>query len=98
MIGLGILVAAVAMALAAPLLADEAGLRAINTTQNPAFASPSEFAPLGTDSLGRDSLTQFIWGSRTSLLVGLAATIIAILIGAVVGIAPASSAAGWAAC
>lgn len=87
MIGLGILVAIVAMALAAPLLADEAGLRAINTTQNPAFASPSEFRPLGTDSLGRDCLTQFIWGSRTSLLVGLAATIIAILIGAVVGIA-----------
>jgi peptide/nickel transport system permease protein len=87
MVGLGILIAVVAMALAAPLLADEAGLRAINTTQNPTFASPSEFAPLGTDSLGRDSLTQFIWGSRTSLLVGLAATIIAIGIGAVVGIA-----------
>jgi peptide/nickel transport system permease protein len=86
MIGLGILVAAVAMALAAPLLADESGLHAINTTQNPAFASPSEFGPLGTDSLGRDSLTKFIWGARTSLLVGLSATIIAILIGAIVGI------------
>ena len=87
MIGLGILVAAVAMALAAPLLADESGLRAINTTQNPSFASPSEFAPLGTDRLGRDCLTQFIWGSRTSLLVGLTATLIAILIGSIVGIA-----------
>jgi len=86
MIGLAILVAAVLMAIAAPLLADEAGLRAINTTQNPTFASPSEFAPLGTDSLGRDVLTQFIWGARTSLLVGLAATIIAILIGSIVGI------------
>ncbi len=86
MIGLGILVAAIAMALAAPLLADQAGLRAINTTQNPAFASPSEFAPLGTDSLGRDSLTQFIWGARTSLLVGLAATLLAVLIGSIVGV------------
>ena len=66
MIGLGILVAAVLMAIAAPLLADEAGLRAINTTHNPTFASPSEFAPLGTDSLGRDVLTQFVWGARTS--------------------------------
>jgi peptide/nickel transport system permease protein len=94
MIGLGILVAAIAMALAAPLLADEAGLRAINTTQNPTFASPSEFAPLGTDSLGRDSLTQFIWGSRTSLLVGLAATLIAVVIGSVVGIA-AGFFGGW---
>jgi peptide/nickel transport system permease protein len=94
LIGLGILVAAAAMALGAPLLADEAGLRAINTTQNPAFASPSEFAPLGTDSLGRDSLTQFIWGSRTSLLVGLAATLIAVGIGSVVGIA-AGFFGGW---
>jgi peptide/nickel transport system permease protein len=86
MIGLGILVAAVLMAIAAPLLADEAGLSAINTTHNPTFASPTEFAPLGTDSLGRDVLTQFIWGARTSLLVGLAATLIAILIGSIVGI------------
>jgi peptide/nickel transport system permease protein len=86
MVGLGILVAAVLMAIAAPLLADEAGLRAINATENPTFASPTEFGPLGTDSLGRDVMTQFIWGARTSLLVGLAATLIAILIGSIVGI------------
>ena len=86
MIGLGILVAAVLMAIAAPLLADEAGLRAINVTHNPTFANPSDFGPLGTDSLGRDVMTQFIWGARTSLLVGLAATILAILIGSIVGI------------
>ncbi len=94
MVGLAILVAAVAMALAAPLLADESGLQAINTTQNPAFASPSEFAPLGTDSLGRDTLTQFVWGARTSLLVGLAATILAVLIGSIVGIS-AGFFGGW---
>ncbi len=87
MIGLVVLIALVAMALAAPLLADEAGLRAINSTDNPTFASPSEFGPLGTDGLGRDVMTQFIWGARISLLVGLAATIIAMLIGSVVGIA-----------
>ena len=87
MIGLVVLIALVAMALAAPLLADESGLRAINATDNPQFASPSEFGPLGTDALGRDVMTQFIWGSRISLLVGLAATIIAMLIGSVVGIA-----------
>ena len=86
MVGLAILVVAVAMAVAAPLLADESGLRAINATQNPTFASPSEFRPLGTDSLGRDVSTQFIWGARTSLLVGLVATLLAILIGSVVGI------------
>jgi peptide/nickel transport system permease protein len=87
MIGLVFLGLVVAMALSAPLLADEAGLRAINSTDNPAFASPSEFGPLGTDGLGRDVLTQFIWGSRISLLVGLAATVLAMLIGSLVGIA-----------
>ncbi|HEU0024977.1 MAG TPA: ABC transporter permease [Thermoleophilaceae bacterium] len=87
MVGLGILVAVVVMALAAPLLADADGLKAINSTENPAWASPSEFGPLGTDSLGRDVMTQFVWGSRISLLVGLAATVLAVLIGSVVGIA-----------
>ena len=32
------------MALAAPLLADPAGLHAVNTIANPAWANPSEFA------------------------------------------------------
>jgi peptide/nickel transport system permease protein len=87
MLGLGILVLFVAMALAAPLLADESGLRAINATGNEPWASPSDFGPLGTDSLGRSVWTQFVWGSRISLLVGLAATVLAILIGTVVGVA-----------
>jgi peptide/nickel transport system permease protein len=87
MAGLIILSLFVAMALAAPLLADEAGLRAVNSTANPPWASPSEFHPLGTDSLGRSVWTQFVWGSRISLLVGLAATVLAIVIGTVVGVA-----------
>ena len=87
MVGLIILGLIVLMALAAPLLADPAGLKAVNTTDNPAFASPSEFGPLGTDDLGRSVMTQFIWGSRISLLVGLAATVLAMFIGSVVGIA-----------
>jgi peptide/nickel transport system permease protein len=94
MVGLAILFAVVAMALAAPLLADPDGLRAINTTDNPAFASPSEFGPLGTDHLGRPVMTQFIWGARVSLVVGLAATLLAIVIGSAVGIV-AGFLGGW---
>jgi peptide/nickel transport system permease protein len=94
MIGLAILAAAVLMALAAPLLADPAGLHAVNTTANPAWANPSKFGPLGTDHLGRSIMTQFIWGARISLLVGLAATVLAMLIGSVVGIA-AGFFGGW---
>jgi peptide/nickel transport system permease protein len=87
MAGLVLLALFVAMALAAPLLADEAGLRAVNAVDNEAWAPPSEYGPLGTDLLGRSVWTQLVWGSRISLLVGLAATAIAIVIGTVVGVA-----------
>jgi peptide/nickel transport system permease protein len=87
MIGLILLVAIVLMAIAAPLLADESGLRAVNTVDNPIWANPSEFGLLGTDNYGRSVMTQFIWGARISLLVGLAATVIAVVIGSAVGIA-----------
>src|SRR5690606_37475032 len=40
---------------------------------------------LGTDNLGRDVLSQVIWGSRVSLMVGLAAALTATLIGVLIG-------------
>jgi peptide/nickel transport system permease protein len=94
MIGLVALLLIVAMALAAPLLADESDLRAINAVDNPRWATPSEFPPLGTDNFGRSVWAQFVWGSRISLLVGLAATAIAIVVGAAVGIS-AGFFGGW---
>ncbi|HKE78341.1 MAG TPA: ABC transporter permease [Solirubrobacteraceae bacterium] len=94
MVGLVLLALAVLMALAAPLLADSAGLHAVNTVDNPAWANPAKFGPLGTDNLGRSVMTQFIWGARISLLVGLAATILAMVIGSVVGIV-AGFFGGW---
>jgi ABC-type dipeptide/oligopeptide/nickel transport system permease subunit len=45
---------------------------------------------LGTDQLGRDTLTRVIWGARTSMTVAVGAT----LIGAVIGI-PIGVLAGW---
>ena len=47
---------------------------------------PSWHFPFGTDEIGRSVWTLFVWGSRISLFVGLAATIIAVALGAVVGI------------
>jgi peptide/nickel transport system permease protein len=94
MIGLVVLLAIVAMALAAPLLADESELRAINAVDNPRWATPSEHPPLGTDNFGRSVWAQFVWGARISLLVGLAATAIAIVLGALVGIS-AGYFGGW---
>jgi peptide/nickel transport system permease protein len=87
MVGLGILVLFVLLALSAPLISDAAGLRAVGAIDNPVWASPSEFSPLGTDKFGRSIWTQLLWGSRISLLVGLAATVLASAIGIVVGVA-----------
>jgi peptide/nickel transport system permease protein len=86
MIGLAILFLVVAMALLAPVISNEEDLHVVNTVDNPTWASPTEFAPLGTDHLGRPIWAQFAWGARISLLVGLAATLIAIVIGSLVGI------------
>jgi peptide/nickel transport system permease protein len=41
---------------------------------------------LGTDSLGRDTLTRIIYGSRTSLIVGLVAVFMASTIGMILGL------------
>lgn len=94
MLGLAILLAFVTLALAAPLLSDTDGLVASNTVQNPTWASPGEFGPLGTDHLGRSVAAQFVWGARISLFVGLAATLLTMLIGSVVGIV-AGFFGGW---
>lgn len=40
---------------------------------------------LGTDHLGRDLMARLVWGSRTSILVALAATFCSLLIGVVYG-------------
>lgn len=93
MAGLVILVGIVAVAVLAPVLADRRGLSAAFATGKP-LQPPSLAYPLGTDDLGRSVLTLTIWGSRISLLVGFFATIISVLIGAVVGIA-AGYRGGW---
>jgi len=82
------------VALLAPLLADASNLNVVNTTDNPVWAPPTEYAPLGTDNFGRPIWDQLIYGSRVSLLVGVAATLIAIVIGTVVGVV-AGFVGGW---
>lgn len=44
-------------------------------------SGPSGKHWLGTDSLGRDLLTRMMYGSRISLMVGLMATLVALIIG-----------------
>jgi peptide/nickel transport system permease protein len=85
MIGLIILGVMVVIALAAPLIASSRGLNVI-LANGPLDAGPSLHYPLGTDGDGRSVLTELIWGSRISLLVGITATILSMVIGAVFGV------------
>jgi peptide/nickel transport system permease protein len=83
--GLAILVVFLAMAVFAPLLASVDGLDVTKAT-GPILAGPSWEYPLGTDDLGRSVLTLVIWGSRISLLVGLMAAFVSMLVGSALGI------------
>ena len=47
---------------------------------------PGGMFPLGTDLLGRDLLTRILHGARTSLVIGLVANGLALLIGTAVGV------------
>ena len=57
-------------------------------------AGPSAAHPLGTDALGRDSLSRLLYGSRVSLLLAPAAALLSTLIAALLGSA-AGLLGGW---
>jgi peptide/nickel transport system permease protein len=80
-LGLVLLAAIVALAAAAPLLypVDPFGL-----VGRP-LAPPSSEFPLGTDLLGRDVAAGIAHGARTSLLVGVIATAVAVGLGTLIG-------------
>jgi oligopeptide transport system permease protein len=50
------------------------------------YQFPSRQFPLGTDQLGRDVLSRLIYGARVSMLVGLGAQVIVVLIGVPIGL------------
>jgi len=57
-------------------------------------AAPSTAHPLGTDALGRDSLSRLLYGTRVSLLLAPAAALLSTVIGALLGTA-AGFLGGW---
>jgi peptide/nickel transport system permease protein len=58
----------------------------LESSARQAFRAPSYSHLLGTDENGRDVWTRLVYGARPSLILGLAATVIAAGIGAVVGL------------
>lgn len=84
--GLGMLVLFGVIALLAPVIADSSGLEVTKATGG-VLESPSSSYWLGTDQNGRSVLTLLIWGSRVSLMVGLLATAISMVIGTLIGLA-----------
>ena len=55
------------------------------------FAKPSSNALLGTDSLGRDVLSRFLWGGRSILGLAAAATALGLVLGIAIGLLAAYS-------
>ncbi|HNB27355.1 MAG TPA: ABC transporter permease [Alphaproteobacteria bacterium] len=88
MAGLVIALAFVIIAVFAPVIApyspEEQFFDGLTLEGSP--LPPNERFLFGTDLLGRDLLSRMIYGARTSLIVGLLANGIALLIGTLVGI------------
>jgi peptide/nickel transport system permease protein len=94
MAGLGILLFFVVIAVFAPLLASKCDLSPICHPNNPSLSPPTAQFWFGTDFQGRSVLSLTIWGARVSLIVGLAATLITVVIGTAIGLV-AGYYGGW---
>src|SRR5262245_35187188 len=81
--GAGVMLLAVAIAIAAPLVAPYDPL-AQNLGNS--LARPNSTHPLGTDNVGRDVLSRVIWGTRVSLLAGLVSVALAMVVGSLLGL------------
>lgn len=93
LIGVVVLVIVFLLAICAPLIADASVLDPTTATGRP-FEAPSAAFPFGTDHLGRSVLPMLIWGARTSLTVGVAATLMSMIIGTLMGLL-AGTMRGW---
>lgn len=96
--GLGVIAAAMVVAAFAPALApsDPVKNRLLDRLTPPMWVQGgSARHPLGTDTLGRDVLSRLLHGARISLIVGLAAVLVAGVVGVGLGLV-AGYRGGWA--
>jgi peptide/nickel transport system permease protein len=81
-VGLGVLLFFIAIAIFAPWIMPYD----VHTPAGPPYEPPSWEHPLGLDDGGIDMVSLLIQGGRVSLVVGFAATLVAVLIGGGIGI------------
>ena len=81
LVGAGIVVALLVVALLAPIIAPR---NPIEQDLYNRLRSPDLSYPLGTDDFGRDILSRIIYGSRISLRIGLISISIALLAGSTI--------------
>ena len=84
LVGLAMLAVIVTLALLAPLWISEADLSVI-TAPGDVLEPPSAEFWLGTDHAGRSVLDRTVYGARVSLVVGVAAALLSVGIGTIVG-------------
>lgn len=89
-IGLTILLVYIAVALLAPVITGHDPIKRVGRPHE----APSLDHILGTTRMGRDVFTQLIWGTRTSLFIGLLAGSIVTIIGVTLGVM-AGYLGGW---
>ena len=92
-IGLAIVFLLVGTAVIGPLFSPYAADESVVTGEvfHLPFEPPSDVALLGTDNLGRDVLSRFLWGGRSVLALSALATLLGVAIGLPVGLFAAYS-------
>ena len=81
--GAAVLLAAIVMAVGAPVLSPHDPLK---QNLDNTLARPGRTHVLGTDNVGRDILARVIWGTRVSLLAGIVSVALAAAAGSVLGL------------
>jgi peptide/nickel transport system permease protein len=86
-VGVGLLLLLVAVAVFGPFFAPHDPAAFVGAP----YSKPSSTSLLGTDTLGRDVLSRFLWGGRSILGMSVAATAIGLVLGVSIGLIAAYS-------
>ncbi len=83
LVGLILVLSMVFVSALAPILAP---YDPVIPDHGPQFAPPGWDFPFGTDDFGRDMLSRVIWGGRKALVIAVAAVLLALMAGGVLGL------------